>query len=145
MAMQGTWLRAQVRYDLLPLNYFVVLIVLPFMVAVLLSAPQVGWAFAIGLPAAVTIVFILAIYLALKPFQGEVSFIRGHVFWRGRGSWDQLARNYVKPSRATQTGLIVDVRSNIRGFRISFRNDQDVTLFIGWLKDAGVPIAQAAR
>ena len=133
------------RYDLLPLNYFVVFTALLLVVGVLLSAPQVGWTFAIGLPVAVAMVFILAIYFALKPFQGEVSFIRGHVFWRGRGSWDQLARNYVKPSRATQTGLIVDVRSSIRGFRISFLNDQDVTLFIGWLKDAGVPIAQAAR
>ena len=107
-----------------------------------------GWGIMIGAPIALILLLApLFYYFLFYPLQCEVSFERGHVFYRGegvRGSRNTRA-TYVKPLRAIRAGLVVSVNSHIRGFRIKFQNDQDATLFVDWIRGAGVPISQATR
>jgi len=101
----------------------------------------------IGVPFALVLLLALAFhYFLIHPLQCEVSFERGHVFYRGRGvrGSRNLRATYVKPLRAIRVGLVVSVNSHIRGFRIKFQSDQDATLFLDWCRGAGVPISQLA-
>jgi hypothetical protein len=110
-----------------------------------LSPTEYGWGLTIGVPAALILLLALAFYYFLyHPLQCEVSFERGHVFYRGKGvrGSTSLRATYVKPLRAIRVGLVVSVNSHIRGFRISFQTDQDATLFVDWCRGAGVPISQ---
>jgi hypothetical protein len=113
-----------------------------------LSSAEYGWGIIIGVPVVLILLLALAFYYFLfYPLQCEVSFERGHVFYRGkgvRGSRNSRA-TYVKPLRAIRVGLVVSVNSHIRGFRIKFQNDQDATLFVDWCRGAGVPISQPTR
>jgi hypothetical protein len=97
-------------------------------------------AFVVGLPVTVAVIFVLVLYIFLSPFQCEVSFARGHAFYKATGIHSSGFRSsYVKPQRAVQRGLEVDVRNNIRGFRITFQNEGDAALFVGWCEESGVP------
>ena len=146
MATQGVWLRAELRYLWMPWYYLIFLVL---GVAVVtgtysLASASYGWGITVGLPVALVLLLTLAIcYFLLYPLQCEVTFERGHVFYRGkgvRGSRNARA-TYVKPLRAVRAGLVVSVNSHIRGFRIRFQNDKDATLFVDWCRDAGVPIS----
>jgi hypothetical protein len=149
MATQGVWLHAELCYIWLSW-YYVIFLVLGFAVVAGiygLASASYGWGIIIGLPVALILLFALAIYYFLfYPLQCEVSFERGHVFYRGkgvRGSRNTRA-TYVKPLRAIRVGLVVSVNSHIRGFRLKFQNDQDATLFLDWCRGSGVPILQSA-
>ena len=150
MATQGVWLRAELRYSWMSW-YYLIFLVLGLATATglyALSPAEYGWDITIGAPVALVLLLALAFhYFLFYPLQCEVSFERGHVFYRGKGvrGSRNLRATYVKPLRAFRVGLVVSVSSYIRGFRIKFQNDQDATLFIGWLMDSGVPIAQAVR
>ena len=113
-----------------------------------LSPAEYGSGITIGVPLALLLLLALAFYYFLFfPLQCEVSFERGHVFYRGKGvrGSRNFRATYVKPLRAIRVGLVVSVNSNIRAFRIRFQNDRDATLFVDWCSDAGVPISQPVR
>jgi hypothetical protein len=150
MATQGVWLHAELRYSWMSWYYLILLVWGVAMAAGIYGLPpaRFGWGITAGVPLALTLILALAVYYFLySPFQGEVSFERGHVFYRGKGVRGSraLRSTYVKPLRAFRVGLVIYVSSRIRGFRIKFQDDQDATLFIGWLMDSGVRIAQAVR
>jgi len=148
MATQGVWLSAELRYQWMTWYYF---LFFGLGAATLasdygLSTSGYGWDITVGFPLALFLILILTVYYFLyRPLQCEVSFERGHVFYRGkgvRGSRNARA-TYVKPLRALRDGLVVSVNSHIRGFRIRFLNDQDATLFVDWCRGAGVPVSQS--
>jgi hypothetical protein len=150
MATQGLWLPAELRY-LWMTWYYVIFVVLGLATTTgvfALSPAEYGWGITIGVPVALILLLALAFYYFLYyPLQCEVSFERGHVFFRGKGvrGSRSFRATYVKPLRAIRVGLVVSVNSYIRGFRIKFQNDQDATLFVDWCRDAGVPISQPVR
>jgi len=146
MATQGVWLRAELRYSWLPW-YYLIFLVLGAATAVGiygLAPSSYGWGIGLGGPVAVVLLLALgAYYFLFYPLQCEVSFERGHVFYRGKGirGSRSFRATYVKPLHALRVGSIVSVNSHVRGFRIRFQNDQDATLFLNWCRDAGVPIS----
>lgn len=149
MATQGVWLPAELRY--VWLSWYYVLFLFFGFTAVVgaygLSTAGYGWGVAVGLPLLPCLVIVLAGYYFLyRPLQCEVTFERGHVFYRGKGVRGSraLRATYVKPLRAVRGGLVVSVNSRIRGFRIGFQSDQDATLFVDWCRDAGVPVSQSS-
>jgi len=150
MATQGVWLPAELRYVWMSW-YYLIFLVLGFATATgvyaLLSA-EYGWGITMGFPIAIILLLAFTFYIYLfYTLQCEVSFERGHVFYRGKGVGGSraLRSTYLKPLRAIRVGLVVSVNSHIRGFRIKFQNDQDATLFVDWCRDAGVPISQSVR
>ena len=149
MATQGVWLRAELRYSWMAW-YYLLLLVLGVATTVGtydLSSAGYGWAITAGFPLALVLLLASSFYYFLfSPLQCEVSFERGHVFYRGKGvrGSRNLRAAYVKPLRAVRVGLVVTVNSHVRGFRIRFQNDQDATLIMDWCRGAGVPVSQAA-
>ena len=141
MSMQGTWLRAQARYAWIPAYYLIVLVYALGVLAAIYSLPpaRVGRALAATFPAALVLRLAVMTFIALKPFQSEVTFMRGHAFCRAGGI---RAGGFVKPSRATRSGFVIDVRNSIRGFQMTFQNEQDANIFTGWCRESGVPTAQ---
>jgi len=149
MATQGVWLVAELRYSWMAWYYLLLLILGVATAAGTygLSSAGYGWGITAGFPLALVLILALAFYYFLYyPLQCEVSFERGHVFYRGKGIRGSRSTRatYVKPLRAVRVGLVVSVNSRIRGFRIKFQNDQDATLFVDWCRGAGVPISQPA-
>jgi hypothetical protein len=150
MATQGVWLRAELRYIWMSWYYMIFLVLGVATAAGIygLASTTYGWGVVLGAPIALILLLALAVYYFLfSPLQCEVSFERGHVFYRGKGvrGSRNFRATYVKPLRAIRVGMVVSVNSHIRGFRIKFQNDQDTTLFIDWCRGVGVPISQPMR
>jgi len=150
MPTRGVWLPAELRYVWMSW-YYLIFLVLGFTTAAgvyAVTPAEYGWGITIGIPLAVVLLLVLAFYYFLSyPLQCEVSFERGHVFYRGKGvrGSRNFRATYVKPLRAIRVGLVVSVNSYVRGFRIKFQNDQDATLFLDWCRDAGVRVSQPVR
>jgi hypothetical protein len=149
MATQGLWLPAELRYVWMSWYYLIFLVLGVATVGGIygLTSTSYGWGVIVGAPIALILLLALAVYYFLfYPLQCEVSFERGHAFYRGKGvrGSRNFRATYVKPLRAIRVGLVVSVNSHIRGFRIKFRNDQDATLFVDWCREAGVPISLPA-
>lgn len=147
MATQGVWLRAELRYIWMSWYYLLLLVLGVATAAGVfgLSTSGLGWGITAGFPIALILILALTFYYFLYyPLQCEVTFERGHVFYRGKGvrGSRNLRAAYVKPLRATCVGLVVSVNSHVRGFRIKFQNDQDATLFLDWCRGAGVPVSR---
>jgi len=147
MATQGVWLGAELRYQWMTW-YYILFFGLWGTSVYGLSATGNGWGIMLGFSLAFFLLLALAVYYFLfYPLQCEVSFERGHVFYRGKGVRGSRSTRatYVKPLRAAREGLVVSVNSHIRGFRIKFQNDQDAALFTGWCEGAGVPTSQPSN
>jgi hypothetical protein len=150
MATQGVWLRAELRYFWMSWYYLLLLVLGVATAAGVygLSTAGFGWGVTAGFPLALILVLALTSYYFLYySLQCEVTFERGHVFFRGKGVRGSraLRSTYVKPLRAVRVGLVVSVNSHVRGFRIRFQNDRDAALFTDWCRDAGVPVSQSVH